>query len=175
MATLLYLPSGGYNEHMKDTRPSWDEYFFQILDAVAGRSTCDRGRVGCVVARDKRLLATGYAGSPQGCTHCDEAGHEMHKVVQENGTESMHCIRTTHAEQNAIAHAARFGIALEGATLYCNLTPCYTCAKMIINCGIVKVIARKDYHAGVRTKEIFAESGIAFELLHNETETYENQ
>lgn len=156
-------------------RPSWDEYFIEVMDAVAKRATCDRGRVGCVIAKDKRLLATGYAGSPVGCAHCDEVGHEMHTVTREDGAESHHCIRTAHAEQNAIAHAARVGIALEGGTLYCHMTPCYICAKMIINSGILRVVARNDYHASARSKEIFSEAGIKFELLNNEVAKYKNQ
>ena len=160
---------------MLDKRPSWDEYFFEIMDAVAKRATCDRGKSGCVIAKNKRILATGYVGSPAGCKHCDEVGHEMHKVTKEDGTESNHCIRTAHAEQNAIAHAARVGIALEGATLYGSMTPCYGCAKMIINSGIEKVICRNDYHGGARAKEIFVESGVVFELLNSETVKYENQ
>lgn len=159
---------------MSDKRPSWDEYFIEIMDSVAKRATCDRGRSGCVIAKDKRILTTGYVGSPVGCAHCDDAGHEMHEVLNEDGTSSKHCIRTTHAEQNAIAAAARFGIRLEGATLYCNMTPCYICAKIIINSGIVRVVAKNDYHKGQRSKEIFKEAGVEYELLNSETVTYEN-
>ncbi len=160
---------------MKDQRPGWDEYFFEVMDAVAKRATCDRGKSGCVIAKNKRILATGYVGAPAGCKHCDEAGHEMHTVRKADGSESNHCIRTAHAEQNAIAHAARVGIALEGGTLYCQMTPCYACAKMIINAGLERVVARNDYHAGERSKEIFAEAGVVFELLNNNVEKYENQ
>lgn len=156
-------------------RPTWDEYFMEIMDAVAKRATCDRGRAGCVIAKNKRLLATGYVGSPAGCAHCDDVGHEMHTVIQEDGTESRHCIRTTHAEQNAIAHAARTGIPLKGSTLYCRMAPCYICAKMIINAGIERVVAQKDYHASARSKEVFAEAGVAFELLDTAQESYNDQ
>jgi len=156
-------------------RPSWDEYFMEIMDAVAKRATCDRGRSGCVIAHDKRIVATGYVGSSAGTKHCDEVGHEMATVMNDDGTESKHCIRTAHAEQNAIVHAARVGAALEGSTLYCNMTPCYACAKMIINAGIVRVVAKKDYHAGGRSKEIFKEANIKFELLNEVVESYTNQ
>lgn len=159
----------------KSKRPSWDEYFLGIMDAVAARATCDRGKSGSVIVRDKRIVATGYVGAPVGITHCDEAGHEMHTVTHPDGTTSQHCIRTTHAEQNAIVHAARFGSSLEGSTLYCNMTPCYACAKMILNAGIARVVARKDYHAGTRTKEVFLEAGITFELVENKVEKYEKQ
>ncbi|MFC1638354.1 cytidine/deoxycytidylate deaminase family protein [Patescibacteria group bacterium] len=158
----------------ENKRPSWDEYFMDLVGVVGTRGTCDRGRSGCVIAKDKRLLTTGYVGSPMNTAHCDEIGHEMHTVIHENKKESQHCIRTTHAEQNAIVNAARFGVALEGATLYCHMTPCYACAKMIINAGIKRVVCNKDYHAGERSKEIFKEAGIVYELLNDEMESYDN-
>ncbi len=156
------------------SRPSWDEYFMSIAELAGTRATCDRGRSGSVIVRDRRILTTGYVGSPVGVAHCDEVGHEMSTVKHSDGTESKHCIRTTHAEQNAIVQAAFLGIRLEGGTLYCHMTPCYTCAKMIINAGLKRVVAKKDYHAGARSKEVFKESGVIFELLDNEIETYAN-
>lgn len=158
----------------KDARPSWDEYFMAITDVIGTRGTCDRGRAGCVIVKDKRILATGYVGAPAGLPHCDEVGHEMHKVVHEDGSETMHCIRTTHAEQNAIAHAARVGIALDGSTLYCKMTPCYTCAKIILNAGIKRIVVQKDYHASKQSKRIFKESKTPITILTKETETYAN-
>jgi dCMP deaminase len=139
----------------------------EIVKMIGARGTCDRGRAGCLITRDKRIISTGYVGSPIGITHCDEVGHEMHTVVHEDGHDSRHCIRTTHAEQNAIAQAARFGVALEGATLYCKMTPCYTCAKIIINAGIKRVVCEQDYHGGARSKEIFKEVGMQYELVNN--------
>jgi dCMP deaminase len=159
----------------KYKRPTWDEYFMEIVNLVGSRGTCDRGRSGCVITREKRIISTGYVGSPIGISHCDEIGHEMHTVIHEDGHDSRHCIRTTHAEQNAIAQAARFGVALEGATLYCKLTPCYTCAKIIINSGIKRVVCEQDYHAGARSKEVFAEAGIQYELLNNVMTEYTDQ
>ncbi|MFA4999871.1 MAG: cytidine/deoxycytidylate deaminase family protein [Patescibacteria group bacterium] len=156
-------------------RPSWDEYFLKIVEMVGSRGSCDRGRAGCVVTRNNRIIATGYAGSPVGLPHCDEVGHEMHTVVNEDGTTSRHCIRTTHAEQNAICEAARMGIAMDGATIYVKMTPCYTCAKMIINAGIKRVVCAQDYHAGQRSKEIFQQAGIAYVLASNEMTKYEDQ
>lgn len=158
----------------KHIRPSWDEYFLEMVKTVGTRATCDRGRSGCVIVKDKRILCTGYVGSPMGTSHCDEVGHEMHTVKHEDGHETQHCIRTAHAEQNAIANAARSGVTLEGGTLYCHMTPCYACAKMIINAGIKRVVSNKDYHAGVRTKEIFKEAGVSYELVNKEMETYDN-
>lgn len=156
-------------------RPSWDEYFIQIRQVVGSRGTCDRGRSGCVIVKDKRIISTGYVGAPIGLPHCDEVGHEMHTVVHDDNHESRHCIRTTHAEQNAIVTAARFGIALEGATLYAKMTPCYACAKMIINAGIKKVVCEEDYHAGDRTKEVFKEACVEYILVNNKTTEYKDQ
>jgi dCMP deaminase len=125
--------------------------------------------------KDKRIVATGYVGSPASTKHCDEAGHEMHKVVYEDGASSMHCVRTAHAEQNAIVHAARVGAKLEGGTMYCNMTPCYACAKMIINAGVVCVIAKNDYHASKRTKEIFKEAKVKLNIINKSVAKYKNQ
>lgn len=161
-------------ENNKKIRPSWDEYFIQLAELVGSRGTCDRGYAGCVITKNKRILTTGYVGAPVGLPSCDEVGHEMHTVVQEDGTTSKHCIRTSHAEQNAINNAARVGIAVEDGTLYCKMVPCYKCAQSIINTGIVRVVAMKDYHGGGRSKEIFKEAGIEFVLLNPEMETYSN-
>ena len=159
----------------KYVRPTWDEYFMQIAETVAQRATCDRGRSGCVVARDKQILVTGYVGSPRGIAHCDEIGHLMKTVTHEDGHQSQHCLRTVHAEQNAICQAARLGISLNAATLYCRMTPCRACAMMIINCGIKKVICQKKYHAGAETEEMFKEAKLKLEYFDNEVEQYKNQ
>ncbi|MFH0853988.1 MAG: cytidine/deoxycytidylate deaminase family protein [bacterium] len=159
-------------ENKKYIRPSWDEYFMNIVEIIGSRGTCDRGRSGCVIVKDKHIVTTGYVGAPIGLPHCDEIGHELHTVTHEDGTQSKHCIRTTHAEQNAICQAARIGVALEGSTLYCKMTPCYACAKMIINAGIKRVVCAQDYHAGKRSKEIFKEAGINYNLLSNKMTTY---
>jgi len=159
----------------KSKRPSWDEYFLNLVEMVGSRGTCDRGRSGAVLVKDKRILATGYVGSPIGIAHCDDVGHEMHSVIGEDGITSRHCLRTAHAELNAIANAARFGVVIEGATLYCKMTPCYTCAKTIINAGIKKVFVLKDYHATKQTKDIFKKAGIKLEIFNKEIESYEDQ
>ena len=156
-------------------RPSWDEYFMKIAELVGSRATCDRGRSGSVVARDKRILTTGYVGSPAGVKSCDDVGHEMHTVTHEDGTQTEHCIRGTHAEQNALVQGARTGVSLVGGTIYAHMTPCYACAKMIINAGIVRVVSGKDYHAGARSKEVFKEAGVLFELLSGEVERYKDE
>lgn len=159
---------------VKSTRPSWDEYFLEIMKQVGLRATCERGRSGCVVVKDKHILVTGYVGSPPGTGHCDEDGHEFKKTIHENGDVSQHCVRTTHAEQNAICQAAKRGISLDGSTLYCNMTPCYVCAKMIITCGIKRVVANKDYHAAKDSKKVFKKAGVKLEILNKEVEKYKN-
>jgi dCMP deaminase len=157
------------------SRPTWDEYFIEICKTVSLRGTCNRGRVGCVVARDKQILVTGYAGSPIGLPHCDEVGHQMRKTIHEDGRETMHCVRTTHAEQNAICQAAKLGISINGSTLYCRMTPCSTCAKMIINSGIRRIVCEKKYHAGQESEELFRKAGIEIIFFSDETEIYNNQ
>ena len=164
-----------YNEiKTKSPRPSWDEYFMEIAKTVALRATCDRGKSGCVIAKNKRILVTGYVGSPVGVPHCDEVGHQMKIMVHEDGTQTQHCVRTTHAEQNAICQAARLGVSIDGATIYCKMTPCSTCAKMIINSGIKRVVAEKDYHATGDSKELLKKADVVLEIL-GEIENYENQ
>jgi dCMP deaminase len=153
-------------------RPSWDQYFMELVETTGRRATCSRGRSGCVITKDKRILTTGYVGSPMGAKHCDEVGHEMHKVTHEDGSESMHCIRTIHAEQNALIQASRVGLSLQGATLYCTMTPCYTCAKLIINAGIVRVVAKQDYQASTQTKRIFKETKVKLEILDKNITKY---
>ncbi|MBN2875165.1 MAG: cytidine/deoxycytidylate deaminase family protein [Spirochaetales bacterium] len=156
-------------------RPTWDEYFMEVCRSIAKRATCDRGRSGCVIAKDNQILATGYVGSPSGLPHCDEVGHLFTKTIHADGTESNHCVRSVHAEQNAICQAARRGIAIEGATLYCKMTPCRACAMMIINCGIVRVVCERKYHAGVESEEMFRQVGIHLEYVEDEVERYERQ
>lgn len=160
---------------IKHKRPSWDEYFIEMAEMVGARGTCDRGYAGAILVKDKRILTTGYVGSPMGLPHCSEVGHEMHTVIHEDGTQSRHCIRTAHAELNAIANAARAGVPVAGATLYCKFLPCYTCAKMIINAGINRVVAMRDYHAGVETKKIFKQAGIKLVILNKEIQAYKDQ
>jgi len=158
----------------KYIRPTWDEYFIEVMKAVAKRATCDRGRSGCVIARDKQLLVTGYVGSPKGLPHCDDVGHLMKKVIHDNDTISQHCVRTVHAEQNAICQAAKLGVSINGATLYCSMTPCRVCAMMIINCGIKRVVCLKRYHAGAESEEMFKQAGIELNILSEETQKYDN-
>lgn len=156
-------------------RPSWDEYFIGIVQAVSQRATCDRGKTGVVIVKDKQILATGYVGSPIGLPHCDEAGHQIKKVTHEDGTESHHCLRTNHAEINAICQAARRGISIDGATLYCKMAPCHTCAKALINAGIKRIVAEKRYHQDKQAVELLKLANIQFEALNDEVVGYERQ
>lgn len=160
---------------MEYQRPSWDDYFMEVANTIAKRATCDRGRSGCVIARDRQMLVTGYVGSPTGFAHCDEVGHQLKKVVHEDGSVTTHCVRTVHAEQNAICQAARLGIGIRGATLYCRMTPCRVCAMLIINCGIARVVCERRYHAGGESEEMLRQAGIEIEYKHDDIEKYENQ
>jgi len=162
-------------EESQFQRPSWDEYFMELANAAAKRATCDRGRSGCVIVKDKQVLVTGYVGSPIGLPHCDEVGHLFKKTFHEDETITTHCVRTVHAEQNAICQAARRGIALDGATLYCRMTPCRTCAMLIINCGIKRVVCEKKYHAGEESEEMFKQAGIKLEFFCEDILKYNNQ
>jgi dCMP deaminase len=110
-----------------------------------------------------------------GLPHCDEVGHLFKKTYHEDGTITNHCVRTVHAEQNAICQAAKRGIALEGATLYCRMTPCRTCAMLIINCGIKRVVCQQKYHAGEESEQMFKEAGIQLEFFNEEVLKYKNQ
>jgi len=156
----------------KYVRPSWDQYFMEIAHTVSKRATCDRGRSGCVIVKDKQILVTGYVGSPNGLPHCDDVGHQMKKMLHEDGSVSEHCVRTVHAEQNAICQAAKRGIALDGSTLYCRMTPCRVCAMLIINCGIKRVVCEKKYHAGAESEEMFATAGVKLEFFSEEVLRY---
>lgn len=153
-------------------RPSWDDYFLDVMHALARRATCDRGRTACVFVKDHQILCSGYVGSPPGMPHCDEVGHLLKTVTHEDGTQSMHCMRTIHAEQNAICQAARRGVALAGATLYCKLAPCRTCAMLLIACGIQRIVAEYRYHVGSEAEEMLRNAGIQIEYIHDETVVY---
>lgn len=156
----------------KYKRPSWDDYFMEVMEAVSKRATCDRGRSGCVIAKDKQVISTGYVGSAAGDDHCDDVGHQMQKRLNPDSSISDHCVRTVHAEQNAICQAAKKGISLDGATLYCRMTPCPVCAKMIINCGIKRVVAERKYHDGATAEKLFKKCGVKIEHKNKELQKY---
>lgn len=159
----------------QNVRPSWDVYFMQIANTVATRATCDRGRAGCVAVRDRQILVTGYVGSPRGLPHCDDVGHYMKKMIHDDGHVSQHCVRTIHAEQNAITQAARHGVSLKDSTMYVKMTPCRTCAMLIINVGIKRVVCEKKYHAGQESEELFRQAGVELEYFSEEVLQYKDQ
>ncbi|HHY44722.1 MAG TPA: cytidine deaminase [Firmicutes bacterium] len=144
-------------------RPSWDEYFMELAEVVAKRSTCLRRNIGAVVVKDKRVLATGYNGAPTGLAHCSEVGCLRERLGIPSG-ERVEMCRGLHAEQNALVQAARYGISLEGAVIYCTNQPCVTCAKMLINAGIVKVIYKYPYPDKL-AQDLLAESKVSVERL----------
>lgn len=139
-------------------RPSWDEYFFEITKMVATRSTCLRRQVGAVIVKDKRILTTGYNGVPSGLRHCAETGCLRDQLKIPSGERQEIC-RGVHAEQNALIQAARFGISLEGSTVYVTHHPCIVCAKLIINAGI-KTIKYLEAYPDELSKELLAEACI---------------
>ena len=131
-------------KHLKEIRPSWDEYLIEIAQLVATRSTCLRRKVGAILVEDKRILSTGYNGAPRRLAHCAETGCLRDELGIPSGERQEIC-RGLHAEQNAIIQAALYGINIKGADLYCTHQPCITCAKMLINAGIRKIIFQGEY------------------------------
>jgi dCMP deaminase len=154
-------------------RPSWDEYFIQMIHVVSTRSTCNRGRTGCIITQDRRIVATGYAGSPPGLPHCDDVGHEIRATIDEDGVARDHCVRTIHAEQNAICQAARSGIPLAGGSIYVGMEPCRVCAQLIIAVGIKRVVAEYRYHAGADTRALLEAASVPLIVLNDTERQYE--
>lgn len=115
-----------------NNRLPWDEYFFGLATNVSERATCSARKVGALIVHEKRILATGYNGSPPGQPHCTEVG-----CLLEEGR----CVRTIHAEQNALMQCALYGISSKGSTLYCTCRPCWTCSKLVLAAGILRVVA----------------------------------
>lgn len=140
------------------SRPSWDEYFFEISKEVATRSTCMRRQVGAVLVKEKRILSTGYNGAPRGISHCIDVGCLREELGVPSGERHELC-RALHAEQNAIIQAALHGVKIEGATLYCTHQPCSLCAKMIINAGIIEVYFNEGYPDELASG-FFSEAGV---------------
>lgn len=138
------------NTQMTKERVSWETYFMNIAKEVSTRSTCDRKHVGAVIVRDKTLLSTGYNGSIKGLPHCNDAGCEM---------VDGHCIRTSHAEANAIVQAAKNGVKIDGSEIYVTASPCYNCFKLIANSGI-KVIYYNELYRDERINDRAKEVGI---------------
>lgn len=128
----------------KIKRPGWDEYFLNIAKLVSRRSTCLRRQVGALIVKNRRILTTGYNGTPTGITHCEVTGCLREKFKVPSGERHELC-RGLHAEQNAIIQAALYGVNIEGGTLYCTNQPCSICAKMLINAGIKEIVMESGY------------------------------
>jgi len=139
-------------------RPSNDEYFMEMAQLVSSRSTCMRRRVGAVIVKEKRVLSTGYNGSPKGTKHCEELGCIRVKMNVPSGTRHELC-RGVHAEQNAVTQAAYFGVSVDGATIYTTTYPCSMCAKILINAGIKEIVYSEGY-ADDLSKDLLQETGI---------------
>jgi dCMP deaminase len=142
---------GKYPLQEVQMRPDWDSYFLKIAYAVSERSTCDRAFVGCVLVLEKRILTTGFNGSPTGLPHCDESGHLMIDG---------HCVRTIHAETNAIIQAALHGVTTKGATCYVTHFPCINCTKALINAGIARLVYSVAYRVDDVARNFLQEAGI---------------
>lgn len=139
-------------------RPDWDTYFMDVASAVATRSTCDRAHVGSVLVRDKRILTTGFNGSPAGLPHCDDIGH----LIVDG-----HCVRTTHAEANAIIQAALHGILTKDATCYVTHFPCLGCVKMLINAGISCIVYDAPYRLDSHALDFLSQAKVEVRSLRD--------
>ncbi|MDO4912694.1 MAG: deaminase [Lactobacillus sp.] len=137
-------------------RIPWTQYFMMQALVISQRSTCDRALVGCVLARNKRVIATGYNGSVSGQPHCDDAGHEMIDG---------HCVRTIHSEMNALLQCAKYGISTADSEIYVTHFPCYNCAKALVQAGIKQVHYFYDYRDSELTINLFKDSGISYEKV----------
>jgi len=142
----------------REKRPDWDEYFMGIAKLISERSTCLRRAVGALIVKNRRILTTGYNGTPSGITHCKVVGCLREKLKVPSGERHELC-RGLHAEQNAIIQAALYGVDIHGGTLYCTNRPCSICAKMLINAGIKEIVMESGYPDEM-AKEFFEEAGI---------------
>jgi dCMP deaminase len=145
-----------------DPRPTWDEYFMEIAHVVSKRSNCSRRKVGAVIMARNHILSAGYNGTPRGVKNCFEGGCPRCAGKTPSGKGLDECL-CTHAEQNAICQAALHGVAIDGSTIYITLSPCLTCAKLIINSGIKEVVYDGDYTAFLDTvKKMFKAAGVKY-------------
>jgi len=145
-------------------RPSWDEYFMQMAELTAQRSTCLRRQVGAIIVKEKHIIATGYNGAPKGLPHCEELGGCLREKLEIPSGERHELCRALHAEQNAIIQAATLGQSIEGATIYITHQPCIICAKMIINAGISRIVIRRGYPDEM-SRGMLREAGLKVELI----------
>lgn len=151
----------GAQEHV---RPGWDEYFMKIATVVALRSNCSRRHVAAVIVKDKRIISTGYNGTPRGIRNCCEGGCPRCSSDVPSGTNLTECL-CSHGEENAIVQAAYHGIAVKDSTLYTTFSPCLLCAKMIINAGIREVVFQERYSIDTTARKILLEAGVKIRAL----------
>ncbi|WP_173327732.1 deoxycytidylate deaminase [Eubacterium pyruvativorans] len=147
-----------------DDRISWDEYFMQMAELTAKRSTCLRRQVGAVIVKDKHIIATGYNGAPKGLKHCAQLGGCLREKLHVPSGERHELCRALHAEQNAIIQAATLGQSIEGGTIYVTHHPCSICAKMILNAGLERIVIREGY-PDTLAKEILSEADLEVDRL----------
>jgi dCMP deaminase len=140
-------------------RPDWDEYFMKIAQVASMRSNCIKRRVGAVIVRDKRIVSTGYNGTPRGTKNCNEGGCPRCNSFASSGTRLDECL-CSHAEENAITQAAFHGTSVKDGTIYTTFAPCLMCSKMIINCGIIEVVFNVDYPLNDTSFNLFAQAGV---------------
>jgi dCMP deaminase len=145
-------------------RPGWDQYFMDIAKVAASRSNCLKRKVAAIIVRDKRIISTGYNGTPRGTKNCNEGGCPRCNSLATSGTNLDECL-CSHGEENAIVQAAYHGVGLSGSTIYSTLAPCLMCAKMIINSGIAEVVYNKDYQLNESAFRLFQEAGIEVRKL----------
>jgi len=145
-------------------RPGWDEYFINIAKVVATRSNCMKRKVAAIIVKDRRVISTGYNGTPRGARNCNEGGCPRCNGMAASGTALDECL-CSHGEENAITQAAYHGISLKGSTLYTTFAPCLQCTKLIINSGIVEVVYNKDYPLNDRALSLLRECGVALRLF----------
>ena len=154
---------------MPRKRPDWDEYFMNIAHVAAERSNCCRRQVAAVIVKDKRVISTGYNGTPRGVKNCDEGGCPRCNSDIKSGHGLTDCL-CCHAEENSIVQAASHGISVEGSMLYTTFSPCLLCAKMIINAGIKEVVFHDRYSIDDVSSNLLAEAGVTLRPVKEETE-----
>ncbi|MFP6607481.1 MAG: cytidine/deoxycytidylate deaminase family protein, partial [Myxococcota bacterium] len=140
-------------------RPDWDVYFMDIARVVASRSNCVKRKVAAVITKDRRIISTGYNGTPRGTRNCNEGGCPRCNQLVEGGTRLDECL-CSHGVENAITQAAYHGMSLRGATLYTTYSPCLHCTKLIINAGLVEVVYSTAYPLGRGALSLLREAGI---------------
>lgn len=151
------------------SRPGWDKYFMDIAKVAASRSNCSRRHVAAVLVRDRRIISTGYNGTPRGVRNCSDGGCPRCNSNIPSGHGLGDCL-CSHAEENSIVQAAYHGISVKGSTLYTTYSPCLTCAKMIINAGIVEVVYHKHYSIDDVSTALLKEAGVIIRPLEEDEE-----